>query len=279
MAELTARNPAVQHLRRLSRRRSARTDAGAFVIDGPVLVAAALDAGIQIDTVYVDASSRDQPEAAALLDDLRARAIRVLDLAPGVLAGAVDTVTPHAVAAIARPRTVELTAVTATPTGLVVVLADVRDPGNAGTLLRSADAAGAAAVVVTAGSVDVFGPKTVRASAGALFHLRLVVGAPGPDAIDALVDAGFTCFTTVATGGTPYDEADLTRPTALVLGNEAHGVPVDVADRVERRLTIPMLGRAESLNVAMAGTVLCFEAARQRRAATGTDRPDSASHR
>ncbi len=265
MTELTARNPAVQHLRRLSRRRSARTDAGAFVIDGPVLIADALDAAIDLDTVYLDASSRDDPAVVAVLARLADLGVRVLELAPGVLAGAVDTVTAHGMAALGRPRTTSLAAVTADPSGLVLVLAGVADPGNAGTLLRSADAAGAHAVVASAGSVDVFGPKTVRASAGAVFHVPLVVDVPAVDAVATLIGAGFTCFTTVARGGTAYDEADLAGPTALVLGNEAHGVPAEVDRLGTTRLTIPMVGAAESLNVAMAGTVLCFESARQRR--------------
>jgi TrmH family RNA methyltransferase len=148
---------------------------------------------------------------------------------------------------------------------LVLVLAGVGDPGNAGTLLRSAEAAGATAVWATAGTVDLYAPKTVRASAGALFHVPVRDGLDGPAALDGLRAAGVRVLGTAASGGTPVDQADLTGPVAFVLGNEAHGLDGVWAGAVDEWLTIPMVGRAESLNVAMAGTLLCFEAARQRR--------------
>jgi TrmH family RNA methyltransferase len=265
---LGARHPAVQQLRRLARRRSARLASDAFVIDGPVLVADALDAGVALTEAFVDVEATDE-RVAAVVDRLRAAAVPVRELTAGILASAVDTVTPHGLAAVARhPGPVEPTAIAAAPPGaapFVLVLAGVADPGNAGTLLRSAEAAGATAVVAAAGSVDLFGPKTVRSSAGALFRLPVADGAePGPTKA-ALAAAGVTVLGTAAGAGTPYDRTDLRRPFALVLGNEAHGVGTDWGAVVDEWVTIPMAGRAESLNVAMAGTVVCFEAARQRR--------------
>jgi TrmH family RNA methyltransferase len=143
--------------------------------------------------------------------------------------------------------------------GFVVVAAGLGDPGNMGTILRSAEAAGAAAVVVTEGSVDVFNSKVVRASAGALFHVPLVVDVP----LGLLSDLGVPLLGAVAAGGVPYDEAPLERPCAVVLGNEAHGLPAGLD--LDGLVSIPHAGRVESLNVAMAATVLCFEAARRRR--------------
>ncbi len=143
--------------------------------------------------------------------------------------------------------------------GFVVVAAGLADPGNVGTILRSAEAAGADAVVLTAGAVDVFNPKVVRASAGALFRVPVAVDV----AAGALGDLGVALLGTVATGGVPYDEAPLDGACALVLGNEAHGLPPGLA--LDGLVSIPHAGRAESLNVAMAATVLCFEAARRRR--------------
>jgi TrmH family RNA methyltransferase len=236
------------------------------VIDGPVLVDEALDAGLALDEAFVDEDAADD-RVAAVVDRLRAAAVPVRVLTAGVLASAVDTVTPHGVAAVARrPDPVgPADAAGADRVPFVLVLGGVADPGNAGTLLRSAEAAGATAVVAAAGSVDLFGPKTVRSSAGALFRLGVADGAePGPTKA-ALAAAGVTVVGTAATGGTPYDRSDLRRPFALVLGNEAHGVGAEWAAVVDEWLTIPMVGRAESLNVAMAGTVVCFEAARQRR--------------
>jgi TrmH family RNA methyltransferase len=140
-----------------------------------------------------------------------------------------------------------------------VVAAGVADPGNVGTILRSAEAAGAGAVVLTEGTVDAFNPKVVRASAGALFHVPVVGDVPAAD----LALLGVPLLGAVAAGGRAYDEAPLDQPCALVLGSEAHGLPPGL--RLDGLVTIPHRGRAESLNVAMAATVLCFEAARRRR--------------
>ena len=151
---------------------------------------------------------------------------------------------------------------------LALVLVGVSDPGNAGTLLRSAEASGAGAVVFCDGSVDPFGPKCVRSSAGSVLRLAVARDGDSADALAACAAYGRRTVGTVVRVGTPYDTVDLRGPVALVLGNEAHGLPPGVADAVDEAVTIPMAGRAESLNVAMAGTVLCFEALRQRRAAT-----------
>lgn len=287
MTGLGSKNPAVQHLRRLSRRRSARTDSGSFVIDGPVLVAEALEAGLHLDSVYVELG-----EDGTVADDVatvvaRASAAGVTrhELAPRVLSGAVDTVTAHGMAAIARTVAVTLTDALALPArtgtgasgnggapGPVLVLAGVGDPGNAGTLLRSAEAAGVRAVVAMAGSVDLFAPKTVRASAGSLFRVPVVVGVDADAVVEALRAAGVVSIGTASGAHRSYDETDLTRSVAIVVGNEAHGLDDAIADAITEMVTIPMEGGVESLNVAMAGTLLVFEAARQRRQA-GTVRP------
>jgi RNA methyltransferase, TrmH family len=153
---------------------------------------------------------------------------------------------------------------------LTLVLVGVNDPGNAGTLLRAAEAAGAGAVLFCGDSVDPCNPKCVRASAGAVVHVTIAIGGDPVEVLEGLASIGVRTAATVVRDGTPYDELDLTGPVALVLGSEAHGLPREVADRVDLRLTIPMAGRAESLNVAMAGAILAFESLRQRRAGDGT---------
>jgi TrmH family RNA methyltransferase len=198
--------------------------------------------------------------------DVRARAAEagatVRSVADGVLARVTDTVTPQPVAAIGRFADVSPGTAASAAGPLALVLVGVRDPGNAGTLLRSAEAAGAGAVLFCDGSVDPYGPKCVRASAGSVF--RVAVTRAG-EALGCLSSAGLGTVATVARGARSYDEVDLAGPVALVLGSEAHGLPGDVAARVERAVTIPMAGRTESLNVGMAGTILCFESLRQRR--------------
>lgn len=236
--------------------------------EGAKVVGEALRAGAKVEAVYVDPARVAGPEAALIQACLDA-GIRVFDLEAGVLERVTDTVSPQPVLAVVASVAVGLADVAAARPDLVVVCCDVRDPGNAGTVLRSAAAAGAGAVVCCDGTVDVFNPKTVRASAGAVFHLPVVNGAPLDDVLDAARRLGLRRLGTVADGGTDYAHCDLAAPVALVLGNEAHGLPAGVADRLDELVSIPMARDVESLNVGMAATVLCFEAARQRRVAAG----------
>jgi TrmH family RNA methyltransferase len=232
----------------------------AFVIEGETLISEALDAGIGLEAVFVSEEHHDLP----VLRQAEAGGHRVHQLASGVLERVAGTVTPQPVLAIARALDVALDSVRQAP--LVVVCVDVRDPGNAGSILRSAEASGAGAVVFCAGSVDVFNPKTVRSSAGSLFHVPVVSGGDPVAVLETLGHWGFCRLATVARGGRPYDELDYDAPVAVVLGNEAHGLPAGLEAYVDQPVTIPMAGRAESLNVAMAAALICFEALRQRRA-------------
>jgi TrmH family RNA methyltransferase len=239
-------NPRIQRLRRLLGRRSAREDDGCFVLEGPHAIEAALAAGVELLEVFVEAS------ALALVP----AGVTPVLVADGVLARVGSTVTPQPIMAVAPLPSLGLDALAGAT--FVLVAAGVSDPGNLGTMARSAEAAGADALVTTAGSVDPFSPKCVRASAGAIVQLPVLVDLD-PAALRAL---GLRLLGTAVTGGTAYDRADLVGPVALVLGNEAHGVSADI--ELDGLLTIPHRGRAESLNVAMAATVLCFEVARQR---------------
>lgn len=241
-------------------------------MEGPKLLAEAVRAGARIHAVYVDPSGASAPMTGLLEQAADAGAER-FDLAPGVLSRVSDAVTPQPVAAIVAMVDVSLPALAAPAPDLAVVCVDVQDPGNAGTILRSAVAAGAQAVVFCAGAVDVYNPKAVRASAGAVFQVPLVTG---PEPVEVLAQFGrdgLRRLTTVARGGVDYADCDLTEPTALVLGNEAHGLPPGVEEHVDASVSIPMVGPTESLNVAMAATVICFEAARQRRRHLGRTAP------
>jgi TrmH family RNA methyltransferase len=271
MAEpIGARHHTMQRLRRLSRRRSARTDEGAFVIDGPTLLAEALDAGVAVDEVVAEPGC-----PPAVLDRAAAAGAVVHRTREGMLARVVDTVTPRAVAAVARFDDVAAAEAARAAGPLALVLVGVADPGNAGTLLRSAEAAGAGAVLFCDGSVDPYGPKCVRSSAGSVFRLVVARDLAAAEALAAVGEAGATTVATVARGAQPYDAVDLARPVALVLGSEAHGLAAGLAAAVDTAVTIPMQGRTESLNVGMAGTILCFESLRQRRARHGGPEQDN----
>jgi signal transduction histidine kinase len=150
----------------------------------------------------------------------------------------------------------------------VPVLCAVRDPGNAGTVLRSADAAGADAIVFSDQSVDVYNSKTVRASAGSLFHLPVVRGATVEAAVAALRDRGFQVLAADADGETSVYDTDLSRPTAMLFGNEAWGLPHEVSALADATVRVPIQGKAESLNLAAAAALMLFESARQREGET-----------
>lgn len=255
----------MQHLRRLVSRRADRWAEGRFVVEGAKLIEEALAGGARLDAVFVDQTADPGPHDT-LLERAAAAGAAVRVVEAGVLDRVADAVTPQPLAAIVAMVHVPLQELDLS--GLTLVLAGLQDPGNAGAIVRSATAAGGAAVVFTEGAVDIYNPKTVRASAGALFHRPVAVGAPVTQVLDHLGAAGVPRIATVARGGRPHDQVDWTQPAALVLGSEAHGIGPGLSDRLDQPVTIPMDPSAESLNVAMAATVLCFEAARQRRAAT-----------
>jgi RNA methyltransferase, TrmH family len=230
------------------------------VIDGPTLLDEALTAGVSVEEVVAEPACPEE-----LLARAAAAGAVLRSVADGMLARVTDTVTPPSVAAIGRIVEVSASAAASAAGPLALVLVGVGDPGNAGTLLRSAEAAGAGAVLFCDGSADPYGPKCVRASAGSLFRVAVARSADAGGALRCLASAGLATLAAVVHGAPSYDEVDLAGPLALVLGSEAHGLPGHVAAQVGQAVTIPMVGRTESLNVGMAGTILCFESLRQRR--------------
>jgi TrmH family RNA methyltransferase len=230
-------------------RRSARVEEDRFVVEGEDLVRLALAAGFDVEAVYVESGFEPTSPLGA----------PVFELGPGVMERVASTRTPQPVLAVVGRR---LAPVSLLGSADFVVVGDrITDPGNAGTMLRSAEAAGADAVVLTSGSVDVFNPKAVRASAGALFTVPVVADV---DLAEALAACPGRSWGASSHTGVPYTSVDFISSTVLVVGNEAHGLAPDAP--VDGWVTIPHAGRAESLNVAMATTLLVFEVARQRAA-------------
>jgi TrmH family RNA methyltransferase len=260
-------------------RRSARKDEGRFVIEGVNLLEEALAAGASTEAVYVDGGwaeglpHADGPEdpgrrdrLSGLLERCVELGVPVFELEPGVLARVAGTVTPQPVIAVVETPVFELTGLKARSPQLVVVCVDVRDPGNAGTVARSAWAAGADAVVCCEGTVDLWNPKAVRSSAGAVFHVPIVAAGPATEVLSEIGEWGLKRLGTVSEGGVDYAAEDLTSRVAFVFGNEAAGLPVEeLRTQLDGLVSIPMARGAESLNVGMAAAVVCFEVARQRR--------------
>lgn len=254
---MSAHNPRVVAARKLHRR-PARDREGAFVVEGPVVVGELLASSLDVTDLFV---ASDAAGAAHLVDAAAARGVRVAAVPERVIDVMSDTRTPQGVVAVARIPHAEISP-NAT---FVVVLADVRDPGNAGTLVRTAYAAGADAVVFGRSAVDPFNAKTVRAASGAVFHLPVVRDAPVAETLRTLSARGIRTIGAEASAAMPYDALDLAAPVAFVLGNEAWGIPLETRAEIDDLVSIPMPGPMESLNVAAAGAILLFEAVRQRR--------------
>jgi RNA methyltransferase, TrmH family len=244
--------------RRLQRRRD-RDRAGRFLAEGPQAVREALLAGAVVE-LFGTATALSRHA------DLAARADLVSPVTDDTLAVLADTVHPQGLVAVCRQVDVPLAAALANRPRLVAVAVEIRDPGNAGTVLRTADAAGAGAVVFTGDAVDPYNGKCVRASAGSLFHVD-VVRDRAPDAV--LAGLGAAGMLILAATGHGEDNLDdlldtgvLAAPTAWLFGSEAHGLPGGLLDRADRRVRVPIYGGAESLNLAAAAAVCLYASAR-----------------
>jgi TrmH family RNA methyltransferase len=217
----------------LATRRDDRRDEGVVVVEGAPLIAEALAVGCEVLEEYIAPGAAPVGTSPPIV------------LSPAALARVATTETPRPnLAVVRRPNPGDLNS-----SSCILVLDRVADPGNVGTLIRSAEAAGVDAVVVTPGTSDPFAPKAVRASAGAVFHQPIhELG------LDRVISAGFVTVGTSSHLGEDHRSADWSGSVALILGNEAHGLDVDP----DRWVRIVHRGRAESLNVAMAGTLLTF---------------------
>ncbi len=266
---LGPKHPLLQRLRRLIERRSFRFSEEAFVVEGVRAVDEALHGHADLEAIYVGTDVRSD-FITAVLDTAYQRDIPIIECVAGALEKIGDSISPQPILAVARMRLAELASVAsmaAASNGFLVVCVELQDPGNAGTIIRSAESSGASGVVLCAGSVDAYNPKTVRSTAGAMFHIPVVAAGDAFSVIDVLREHGIFTWATHARehGAIDYETADLRASVAFVLGNEAHGLSEDIQNHVDGLLTIPMIGKSESLNAGVAASVLCFEAARQRR--------------
>lgn len=249
-------------MRRLSRR-SVRAAERRFVVEGPQAVREALAAGALLE-LYAEPGRQPAIEDAA-----RAAGTPVVHVTPAVLAAMAATVTPQGVLGTASLLDVGLAVALAGSPRLVAVLEGVADPGNAGTVVRTADAAGADAVLLTEGSVDPHNSKCVRATAGSLWHLPVVADVPLEATVDALRERGLQVLATTGSGDDDLDDlldaGLLAAPTAWLLGSEAAGLSEPARALADRAVRVPLHGRAESLNLATAAAVCLYASARAQR--------------
>ncbi|MEU0072703.1 RNA methyltransferase [Streptomyces sp. NPDC006332] len=270
---ISPRSPRVSAARRLARR-NFRGKERLFLAEGPQAVreaAAHRDGGGTLTDLFATVEAAER--YADIIGAARSAGARVHLADDDVIADISTTVTPQGLVGICRFLDTPFEEVLRAGPKLVAVLAHVRDPGNAGTVLRCADAAGAEAVVLTDASVDLYNPKTVRASVGSLFHLPVAVGVPVEQAVAGLKDAGVRILAADGAGTDDLDD-ELDRgtmggPTAWVFGNEAWGLPRETRALADAVVRVPIHGKAESLNLATAAAVCLYASARAQRASGG----------
>jgi TrmH family RNA methyltransferase len=269
--ELTSiRSPRVKAARQLGKR-ALRLQAKSFLAEGPQAVSEALARGGVVTELFVTAAARSRH--GGLAAQARRQGAAVHAVSGEVMAELAQTITPQGVLAVCRFVDVPLSALTAAAPRLVVILANVRDPGNAGTVLRTADAAGARGVIFSDASVDPYNSKCVRASAGSMFHLDLVQGGPVAEVAAGLRGAGLRVLAADGSSGQSLDQVEprgvLSEPTAWLFGNEAWGLPADLLALADETVAVPIYGQAESLNLAAAAAVCLYASARAQRSNEG----------
>jgi TrmH family RNA methyltransferase len=239
------------------RQRKHRLEQGLFLLEGLQLLTMALDAGLAPRQVFYCPEQFAGRQAPALVDRFSKTGAELLQVAPVVMAALSDRDSPQGIVAAFPLFSAELSDLRLTGAELVLVLDRPQDPGNLGGLIRTADAVGAAGIVILEPAVDLFDPKAIRAGMGSLFNLPIVL-TPDPAALDRLAAKGITPTGASEHEGEPWGETALHGGCALVLGNEARGLSPAVAQRIRRWVSLPMRGRAESLNVSIAGGVLMY---------------------
>ncbi|MBF0672807.1 MAG: RNA methyltransferase [Salinibacterium sp.] len=271
------RSPRVRGVAKL-RKRDARSETGLFLLEGPQAVSEALIWRPELlQELYAT------PTAFERHSDLAAAAeeadVTVEFVTEQVLEAMADTVTPQGVVAVCRQFPVSVRELLAPGESgaarLIVVLEEVRDPGNAGTIIRAADAAGADGVIFSGRTVDLYNPKVVRSTTGSLFHIPVAVGAEFPALRERLRDAGLNVLAADIKGDdllAARQEGVLSQPTAWLFGNEARGLSDDYLALADRAVSVPIYGRAESMNLATAASVCLYESAFAQRISSVTNK-------
>ncbi|MWB98948.1 TrmH family RNA methyltransferase [Agromyces seonyuensis] len=256
------RSPRVRAVAKLAKK-PARAESGMFLLEGPQAVAEALTFRPQLLVeLYATPSALERYTdiAQAAVD----AGVDVEFVTEQVLEAMADTVTPQGFVAVCHQFPTAIKDVFAAKPKLVAILEEVRDPGNAGTIVRAADSAGADAVIFSGRAVDLYNPKVVRSSTGSIFHLPVAVGADLDDVLVRAREAGLTVLAADVKGDdllTARNEGVLDGPTAWLFGNEAHGLTDESLEKVDRVITVPIYGNAESMNLATAASVCLYESA------------------
>lgn len=262
-------NTQVKELSRLMKKSRARDEAGVFLVEGPRMAGELLEDSAwssEIEKIYLSESyaAKHQKE----VQSIRNRGKNGMEiLSDTVFAHVSDTKTPQGILAVVKRKEYDMSEIVGRnpAPAHVLVLDNLQDPGNLGTIFRTAEAAGATGIILSRDCVDVYNPKVIRATMGAVFRLPFLHVENLPEAIGELKKEGIRVYAAHLKGKRAYDQEDYRTGCAFLIGNEGNGLRDEVAECADHFVIIPMQGRAESLNAAVAAAVLMFEAGRQRR--------------
>ncbi|MBX9694340.1 MAG: RNA methyltransferase [Cyanobacteria bacterium] len=259
----SASNPQFKRLKSLSSR-SGRRKEGCFLLEGPKVITEARSRSVEIDAVAVSASSVhrgefDSTEWTSISSDLR-----IFELSDNLFALISETETPQGVLAVVRCRTHGPESLFARAPGLVVIVDAVQDPGNLGTIFRTAQGLNATGLVLTRGTVDPYNAKVVRAASGAILSLPFILNLDLEEAIALCKRQGQNVVALAPGDGSTICQVDWSKPSALILGNEGQGIPRELLNHADQVVSIPLNPNCESLNVGVTAAIALYEAARQR---------------
>lgn len=255
-------NPLVKRIRALGERKHRRRE-GAFFVEGLQPVWQAVEAGATIETFVVAPELLQSEPAQQMLAEQEAQGVRVARVARAIFAAFSEREGPTGLGAIVRAQTVKLEDLPVRPDAPLVVLHEIGNPGNLGTIIRTADAAGAGGIILLGETTDPFAPASVKASMGSLFAVPLAHLADPEQFFSWAAAHDVAIVTTSARATTTHWSADYPRPLALLLGSEGTGLPAELLTRGDLRVKIPMSGTARSLNIAVATGILLYEVRRQ----------------
>jgi TrmH family RNA methyltransferase len=268
-------NPRVKYVKSLGNRKK-RISEKKFVIEGIHLVSEALKVSgerglFKIDFALFFKKIKSSKEGKRLLESLTSNGVETIEVPEKIMGDVSEVETPQGILAVVKLPDFDLAELVYSENPLALICVGIQDPGNLGALIRTADAVGCSGVVVSKGCADVYSGKVVRSTMGSIFHLPIVYVEDVKQALAKLEKMNFKLVAAALDGGSDFWSGDYRGLTAFVLGNEGSGLPKQVVDQCGEKVKIPMPGKAESLNVAMSGSILLYEALRQRNRGTASE--------
>lgn len=251
-------NPQVKELLQLQKKSKARNERGIFIVEGVKMFQEAPREWIE--KVYISESFYNKRGK-----EMDFRGLKAEILADKVFSHVSDTKTPQGILCLVKQRMIKLEDMLKENAPFLMVLDNLQDPGNLGTIVRTAEGAGVTGIIMSRDTVDIYNPKTIRSTMGSVYRMPFFYVEDLPEFLDELKEKGVKTYAAHLEGSNNYDEEDYRGACAFLIGNEGNGLRPEVADRADIRIKIPMQGQVESLNAAIASAILMYEVSRQRR--------------